>query len=85
MSGVYPLHIREHFIQFINYTGYSKNHRSFLQMIRLLGVWLIWNERNNMLFNNIETPILQLIDKVKFHLYWWLKANNVTFMYDSQR
>jgi hypothetical protein len=84
VSGVDPLTIREHFIQFINYTGYSKKRMYFLQLIWLLGVWLIWNERNNRHFNTVETPIFQLLDKVKFHSYWWLKANNVSFVYGSQ-
>jgi hypothetical protein len=85
VAGVDPLSIREHFTQFINYTGYSNKRKSFLQMIWLLGVWLIWNERNNRIFNNIEIPISQLLEKVKFHSYWWLKASNVSFVYGSQR
>ena len=47
-------------------------------------VWLIWGERNNKIFNNVETPIIQLLDKVKFHSLWWLKAGNITFVYGSQ-
>jgi hypothetical protein len=83
--GVDPHNIREHFIQFIHYTGHSKTHISFLQLIWLLCVWLVWNERNNRLFNNIQTPIDHLLDKVKFHSFWWLKANNTTFVYSSHR
>ena len=83
--GVDPPIISEHFFQFTHYTGYTKARRSFLQLIWLLGVWLIWNERNNRFFNNIEIPILQLLDKVKFHSFWWLKANNTMFVYGSQR
>ena len=41
------------------------------------------NERNNRLFNNSHTPNVEFIEKVKFHLYWWLKANNAAFVYDS--
>jgi hypothetical protein len=83
--GVDPHNISEHFIQFIHYTGHSKTRRSFLQLIWLLCVWLVWNERNNRLFNNIQTPIDHLLDKVKFILFWWLKANNTTFVYGSHR
>jgi len=43
----------------------------------------VWNERNNRLFNNIETSIEQLLDKAKFHSLWWLKANKTTFVYGS--
>jgi len=41
-------------------------------------VWMVWNERNN-----IQTTTEQLLEKVKFHSFWWLKANNATFVYDS--
>jgi len=85
VSGVDPHNIGEHFTQFIHYTGHSKKHRSFLQLIWLLCIWLVWNERNNRLFNNTQTPVRQLMDKVKFHSLWWLKTNNVMFVYDSQR
>jgi hypothetical protein len=65
-----PHNISEHFIQFTHYTGHSKVRRSFLELIWLLCVWLIWNERNNKLFHNIQTTIDQLIEKVKFHTFW---------------
>lgn len=85
VSRVDPHSLRHHFIQFTHYIGDSKTRRSFLQLIWLLCVWLVWNERNNILINNIQTPIIELIDKVKYNSYWWLKANNVTFVYGSQR
>jgi len=46
---------------------------------------MVWNERNNIIFNNIQTTIDQLLEKVKFHSLWRLKANNVTFVHRSQR
>ena len=85
VAGVDPFSITEHFLQFIHYTGSSKARRSFLQLLWLLGVWLIWSERNNRVFKNVETPILQLLDKVKFHSLWWLKANNIKFVCGLQR
>jgi len=27
---------------------------------------------------------MELLDKVKYNSFWWLKANNATFVYDSQ-
>jgi len=85
VAGVDPHSISEHFLQFIHYTGSSKALRSFLQLLWLLRVWLIWSERNNRVLNNIKTPILQLLEKVKFHSLWWLKANNAKFVYSLQR
>jgi hypothetical protein len=85
VEGVDPSSITDHFIQFIHYTGPSKARRSFLQLLWLLGIWIIWSERNNRVFNNVETPIVQLLDKVKFHSLWWMKANNAKFVYGLQR
>ncbi|AES77986.1 hypothetical protein MTR_7g022630 [Medicago truncatula] len=45
----------------------------------------VWNEHNNRIFNNIQTPIMQLLDRVKYHSLWWLKVNNATFMYGFYR
>jgi hypothetical protein len=83
--GVDPNNISDHFYQFIHCTGHSKKRRSFLQLLWLLCVWQVWNERNNRIFNNIQTSSLQLLDRVKYHSLWWLKANNVNFMYGSHR
>lgn len=56
----------------------------FLKLLWLLYVWLVWNECNNGIFNNIQASIVQLLDRVKYYSLWWLqKANNVTFMYGS--
>jgi len=67
VTAIDPSSINDHFLQFIHYTGSSKARRSFLQLLWLLGVWLIWSERNNRVFKNAETPILHLLEKVKFH------------------
>jgi len=83
--GADPQNIIDHFYQFIHCSGYSKARCSCLQLIWLLCVWLVWHERNNRLFNNIETPIVQLLEKAKFHSLWWLKAHNTVFVYGSQR
>jgi len=85
VNGVDPQNITQHFYQFTHSTGHSKARRLFLHLIWLLCVWLVWIEHNNRLFNNIETPIIQLLEKVKFHSLWWLKAKNTTFVYGSQR
>ena len=31
------------------------------------------------------TSNTELIDKVKFHSYWWLKANNAAFVFSCQQ
>jgi len=82
VTDVDPHSLRDHFIQFTFCLGGLKARRSFLQ---LLCVWLIWNERNNRFFNNIHTSIHELMDKVKFHSYRWMKANKATFVFGCQR
>jgi len=82
VSGVDTHNISEHFFQFTHYTGHIKARRSFLQFLWLLCVWLIWSEGNNRIFNNLETPLLQLF---KFHSLLWLKAKNATFVHGFQR
>jgi len=85
MSGADPLNMADHFIQFTHSTGHSKARQSFHQLIWLLCVWLVWNERNNRLNNNIQTNMEQLVEKVKYHSLWWLKAHKIDFMYGPQR
>jgi len=85
VSIVDPYNLRDHFIQFTHYLGGLKARQSFLQLIWLLCIWLVWNDRNNRLFNNIQTHIIELMDKVKYNYYWWLKTNNIAFVYGSQR
>jgi len=56
-----------------------------MQLLWLVCVWHVWNEPNNKLFNNSETPIKEIMEKVKYNSYLWLKANKATFVYGSQR
>jgi hypothetical protein len=80
-DGVDHCDISNHFAQFTFSTGGLKSRRSFLQLVWLLTVWVLWNERNNRLFKQKENFIVQLLDKVKYHSMWWLKAKNVVFMF----
>jgi hypothetical protein len=68
VSGVDLSDIHEHFHQFMHPTGESATRRSFLQMLWLLRVWVLWSERNNM-FQNKVTDMHQLVEKIKFHSY----------------
>ncbi|XP_045831292.1 uncharacterized protein LOC123922638 [Trifolium pratense] len=42
--------IRDHFVQFTLSAGGSRARRSFLQLIWLVSVWVVWTERNHRLF-----------------------------------
>jgi len=54
---------------------------SFMQLVWLISAWIMWNDRNQRLFNNLGSSIDQLLDKVKWCSLWWLKANNVVFVF----
>jgi len=82
--GTYHCDISSHFVQFIHSTGGLKARRSFLQLIWLLIVWVLWNKRNNRLFNMKESSMIQLLDKVKYYSLWWLKANKTIFVFGDQ-
>jgi len=81
VSGPDPLNVSEHFYQFTHSAGGLRARCSFLQLVWLLCAWIIWNDLNQRLFNNIGSFIDQLLDKVKHYSFWWLKARNVIFVY----
>jgi hypothetical protein len=62
-----PQHLIDHPHQFIHSSGGSRAQRSFLQVIWLLCVWVIWNNRNHRLFKDLEKSLSQLLDKIKIH------------------
>jgi len=80
-SAADPQSLLDHFIQFVYATGGLKARRSFLQLNWLICVWVLWKERNNKIFNNSESFIPQLREKVKHYSYWWMKAKNVNFLF----
>ncbi|MCI20195.1 70 kDa peptidyl-prolyl isomerase, partial [Trifolium medium] len=47
VSSVPPHHLADHFIQFTHSAGGLRARRSFLQLIWLLCMWIIWKERYN--------------------------------------
>ena len=83
-AGIDHCDISSHFVQFIYSTGGLKARRSFLQLVWLLTVWVLWSERNNRLFNMKESSMPQLLDKVKYYSLWWLKANKAIFVFGDQ-
>jgi len=72
--------IIDQFLQFTYSTGGLATRRSFMQLIWLVCVWVLWNECNNTLFSNKETIIYNLLKKVNAHSYWWMKVANVVYI-----
>jgi hypothetical protein len=72
-----PVNVSDHFLQFTYLTEGATTIRSFMQLLWLLCVSVLWTERNNRQFNNTEISIHQLFEKVQIHSYWWMKAANI--------
>jgi hypothetical protein len=68
----------DHFVQFTFSVGGLHARRSFLQLIWLACVWVVWNERNYRLFRNAASPVHHLLDKVKVFSFRWLRMTNAT-------
>ncbi|CAJ2670867.1 unnamed protein product [Trifolium pratense] len=79
--GISPMDfttLRDHFVQFTVSAGASRARRSFLQLLWLVCVWVIWTERNHRLFKgSTDTPHL-LLDKIKLFSFRWLKSTSIT-------
>ncbi|GAU34960.1 hypothetical protein TSUD_312910 [Trifolium subterraneum] len=69
-----------HFLHFVGALGERRARRSFMQLIWLACVWVLWNERNHRLFKNSAQTVSQMLDKVKLYSLWWLKTTNVTLV-----
>lgn len=55
ISSVDPHSILDHFdLLYANMAGGSKARRSFMDLIWFTCVWVIWQERNNKVFNFME-------------------------------
>ncbi|GAU23620.1 hypothetical protein TSUD_386090 [Trifolium subterraneum] len=55
----------DHFVQFTNSAGGSRARRSFMQLIWLACVWVVWTERNHRLFRGSANSLLHMLDKIK--------------------
>ncbi|GAU47037.1 hypothetical protein TSUD_239950 [Trifolium subterraneum] len=68
--------LSNHFAQFTTSTGGTRSRRSFMQLIWLASVWVVWTERNHRLFRGSANSLSQLLDKIKTFSYRWLRANS---------
>lgn len=76
-SGV----IGDHFAQFIYLAGTPQFLHSFLKVIWLACVWVIWKEMNNRVFKTAASDPYALLDKVKLKSLLWLKTNKASFAF----
>ncbi|GAU10685.1 hypothetical protein TSUD_424660, partial [Trifolium subterraneum] len=83
ISAVDPSQLHDHFVQFMHSAGGSLARRSFLQLLWLCTIWVLWHERNSRIFKTKEMTVHQMLDKVKNHSLWWMKAYNVSLGLNS--
>jgi hypothetical protein len=72
--------LSDHFVQFTHSADGPSARRSFLQLVWLVCVWVVWNERNLRVFHNSENSVHPLLDKVKLFSYRWLRTTNITLV-----
>ncbi|MCH99721.1 kinesin-like protein, partial [Trifolium medium] len=53
----------DHFVKFTQSVGGQRARRSFMQLIWLACVWILWHERNHRLFRNTTSSLHQMLDK----------------------
>ncbi|GAU35513.1 hypothetical protein TSUD_155440 [Trifolium subterraneum] len=70
--------LSDHFVQFTTSAGDTRARRSFMQLIWLACVWVVWTERNHRLFGGSAHTPLYMLDKIKTFSYRWLRAKSST-------
>jgi len=66
-----------HFYHYAYLAGGSRKRQSFMRLLWLATVWVIWLKRNDIIFNNKAKSMHHLLDKVKYLSMWRLKKNVV--------
>jgi len=72
--AVTPYKVPDYFNQFSYSGGVSKVRSSIIQVIWFASAWEIWKERNNRIFTDKECSVIQVVDKIKFLAFRWLKG-----------
>jgi len=70
VSTVDPNSIVDHFHNNAYLSSGSKQRQSFMRLLWLTIVWVIWQERNDIIFNNKAKSMSHLLDKVKYLSTW---------------
>ena len=60
-------------LQLINYMGGSKTKKEILYGIFILTCWRIWKARNEKVFSNSDTNVVQIVSEVKSWGYFWYR------------
>ena len=78
VTTIMPCDVSSLFNQFNYIGGAAKSRRFILQVIWCAIVWEILKERNNRIFKNKNSSLLQVVDKIKSSTFMWLKGKYAT-------
>lgn len=70
------------FLQFSHIAGLLRSIHSYMKLLWLACVWVVWKERNNWVFKHKALELHQITDRVKLLSFQWLKASLITFAYN---
>ena len=73
-----PKSVVDHLHHFRYLASIPRFTHMFFKVIWHATAWVIWKERNNMIFNNKAQDMVQLLETVKFLSFSRLKANFLT-------
>jgi hypothetical protein len=82
ISFIAPTCASDNLYHYDHLVGIPRLSHTFMTVIWMATVWVIWKERNNMIFNQKIDTLDHLVDKVKFMPFSWLHANMPTFAYN---
>ena len=69
------------FLQFGILSGYTTSKCLFMLLIWFATSWVIWKERNDMIFHGQENAPIQLLENIKLLFFWWFKVIFAVFPY----
>ncbi|XP_024642187.1 uncharacterized protein [Medicago truncatula] len=73
--------LRQHFIQFTKMAGLPRSTHLYFRIILFASVWVLWNERNDRVFQNTDSDLSTLLAKVKLNSFLWVKSKQGLFSY----
>lgn len=81
----HPVLLLNHFIQFGNLVGTSKAKTSIMFLIWRACTWIIWKERNSLIFNNKECSTIKFLYNVQLISFCWLNTIFTNLVFDYHR
>lgn len=75
-----PCNIVNHFYQFDTSLRFGKSRCPLLHLIWFANVWMLWKERNEMLFRGQERSPYQILEAVELLSFGGIKLNLLLFL-----